>query len=644
MLTKSATVKYTDPGTPLTIAHNKINAVIIDDLNKDGFTDLVLWPSNYVYAVSLDPIVWVNQKGTSFVADAKSVIKNASPYQFFRDMVQGDFNQDGYTDYFLVDQGWELNNRDPSTFVGATPALLRGTATGVEWVTADKFVQASDGGKTFNHIGDTADYDGDGDLDIVIAAMTPNQKYQSRIYKNDGAGNFTLQEGAFPKYDIDPSGATFIKLGGQYSIAVGFLRMWDANSPVPQAPTILGQKNGVFTESFRLDKPNLGSGRERNYNAEDMFNQDVNGDGLEDLLIMWATETSQGVQEGLSNLSGKGNESRYTDISNNLVTVYLQTADGKLKSTGDVYSLQGIGSAFQLFFADFNRDGHIDFWNTAYGIHPGRVDKLVWLNDGTGKFANPTTTMFQLPGNFNSASNTSPYFFDANNDGVIDVVTTNFTMAPEGGKSTGQILNLYLSPTPVKTDTPTITVSTTTTTTTPTVTVATDTVVTTTAPVTATTPATTTPVTTTPVTTTPAVDPIVVKAAVTTTKVDDQVVRLYDAALDRVPDVGGLEYWVGQMQSGMPLSTVAGHFIASPEFASLYGANPGNEQFVTLLYNNVLDRTPDTAGLNWWTGQIQSGAHTRTSALLGFSESAENIAKFETLALIGVDTLVPGGG
>ena len=36
-----------------------------------------------------------------------------------------------------------------------------------------------------------------------------------------------------------------------------------------------------------------------------------------------------------------------------------------------------------------------------------------------------------------------------------------------------------------------------------------------------------------------------------------QVVRLYEAALDRLPDQGGLNYWIGALQHGQPLSALA---------------------------------------------------------------------------------------
>ena len=99
--------------------------------------------------------------------------------------------------------------------------------------------------------------------------------------------------------------------------------------------------------------------------------------------------------------------------------------------------------------------------------------------------------------------------------------------------------------------------------------------------------------------------------------------RIYRAAFDRVPDGAGLGYWMKQMDNGMDITQVAQNFINSAEFASLYGADPSNTVFVTKLYNNVLHRTPDADGLNYWLGSFANGL-TRAGMLAYFSESDEN--------------------
>ncbi len=112
--------------------------------------------------------------------------------------------------------------------------------------------------------------------------------------------------------------------------------------------------------------------------------------------------------------------------------------------------------------------------------------------------------------------------------------------------------------------------------------------------------------------------------------------RLYNASFKRLPDADGLEYWIKQFSSGAnSIRVVASSFLGSAEFAERYGSNVTDEKFVNTLYQNVLGRDPDTSGLNYWLGQLNSGAETRYEALLGFAESAENKGLFTEMTGLG---------
>ena len=73
-----------------------------------------------------------------------------------------------------------------------------------------------------------------------------------------------------------------------------------------------------------------------------------------------------------------------------------------------------------------------------------------------------------------------------------------------------------------------------------------------------------------------------------------QAYRLYQAAFARVPDMPGVAYHMNDMESnGLVLWNIANNFLASPEFKSKYGENPTDEEYVNLLYQNVLGRSAD---------------------------------------------------
>ena len=102
----------------------------------------------------------------------------------------------------------------------------------------------------------------------------------------------------------------------------------------------------------------------------------------------------------------------------------------------------------------------------------------------------------------------------------------------------------------------------------------------------------------------------------------DDIYRLYRATLDRDPDLNGFLNWTARLADGMPFLTAVSGFVNSAEFAQTYGAT-GNEAFVTLLYDNVLDRAPDDRGLANWTGRLDRGEMSRAQVVQGFAQSHE---------------------
>ncbi|MEX0431663.1 DUF4214 domain-containing protein [Spiribacter insolitus] len=102
-----------------------------------------------------------------------------------------------------------------------------------------------------------------------------------------------------------------------------------------------------------------------------------------------------------------------------------------------------------------------------------------------------------------------------------------------------------------------------------------------------------------------------------------QAYRLYEAAFNRTPDAEGLRYWADELETDMSLEDVANAFVESPEFETRYGANISDEEFVTRLYENVLDRAPDAGGKAYWLGELE-GELDRDDVLVSFSESPEN--------------------
>ncbi|MCG2586574.1 YHYH protein [Massilia sp. TS11] len=105
-----------------------------------------------------------------------------------------------------------------------------------------------------------------------------------------------------------------------------------------------------------------------------------------------------------------------------------------------------------------------------------------------------------------------------------------------------------------------------------------------------------------------------------------QIYRLYQAAFSRVPDAGGLGFWISVMDNGASLGEIAAGFTREAEFTRLFGASTDSTAFVTALYRNALHREPDSGGLAYWKDILDKQKGTASAVFLAFSESAENKA------------------
>lgn len=101
----------------------------------------------------------------------------------------------------------------------------------------------------------------------------------------------------------------------------------------------------------------------------------------------------------------------------------------------------------------------------------------------------------------------------------------------------------------------------------------------------------------------------------------DDVFRLYQATLGRAPDFDGWLNWVGNFAQGMSYSAIATGFIKSKEYEKVYGAT-SKDDFVKLLYNNVLGRDPDEGGFQNWMNHLNNGM-SRERVVQGFAQSDE---------------------
>ena len=96
-----------------------------------------------------------------------------------------------------------------------------------------------------------------------------------------------------------------------------------------------------------------------------------------------------------------------------------------------------------------------------------------------------------------------------------------------------------------------------------------------------------------------------------TTQTD--VAQLYTAFFDRAPDADGLAYWVNQLQTGLiTLEQMASNWVnEQPEGQAKYPNGTSDTAFLDAIYQNVLGRSPDAEGQQYWLNQLSSGSMSR---------------------------------
>ncbi|MCO8164196.1 DUF3616 domain-containing protein [Pseudomonas sp. 21LCFQ010] len=98
------------------------------------------------------------------------------------------------------------------------------------------------------------------------------------------------------------------------------------------------------------------------------------------------------------------------------------------------------------------------------------------------------------------------------------------------------------------------------------------------------------------------------------------IIALYQAAFGRTPDSAGLQFWTQQVRGGASLNDITQSFAQSTEFASVSAGSA--TQLVASLYQNTLGRAPDAAGLAYWSAQLSNGGSV-SNLLTSFTTSAE---------------------
>ena len=97
--------------------------------------------------------------------------------------------------------------------------------------------------------------------------------------------------------------------------------------------------------------------------------------------------------------------------------------------------------------------------------------------------------------------------------------------------------------------------------------------------------------------------------------------RLYRVCLDREPEKQGLTWWVSRLKAKQETGgSCAWGFFDSTEFKN---HKYNNSAFLDHAYQAFFDRRADTAGKNWWLGEMKKGMTRKDVITKGFAVSNE---------------------
>lgn len=91
-------------------------------------------------------------------------------------------------------------------------------------------------------------------------------------------------------------------------------------------------------------------------------------------------------------------------------------------------------------------------------------------------------------------------------------------------------------------------------------------------------------------------------------EIEKSITEIYIATFGRAPDKDGLEYWSSEFKSGnMTLSEINKNFYYEQDEGKNLFENSSDDEFIENIYSNVLGRSADIDGKNYWLSQLESG-------------------------------------
>ncbi|WP_395010431.1 tandem-95 repeat protein, partial [Undibacterium sp.] len=93
-----------------------------------------------------------------------------------------------------------------------------------------------------------------------------------------------------------------------------------------------------------------------------------------------------------------------------------------------------------------------------------------------------------------------------------------------------------------------------------------------------------------------------------------QVAQLYVSLFGRAPEADGFNYWCSELGKGKTFQQIAQEMFNVEPSRAWYPTSLSNQEIVSKFYVNVLGRTADVDGLNYWTSRLNTETNTGSAA------------------------------
>ena len=543
-----------------------------------------------------------------------------------------DLNRDNITDIVQLDFGL-----DAPPYPGGLNHIYLSSTKDKKLVDVSGKIEQS---VSLNHAASAGDMNGDGYPDLLINSISQGNQY----YLNDAQGNFKLRQDLIPRptknglvLTATSSGTIDANQDGYLDWVIG---RWEVDNSISASQILINDGKADFTKTTPILLPASVVPKEIILDAKEI---DINKDGLPDLMLsithgggsasshdeayyntayiqllinqgngQFKDETALRLPSDLANQLKKSwymsldavdfNHDGYVDImahgaNNKSVSIVLMNqGNGQFKETWS----SEVGTPTTL--ADVNNDGMMDILSMSYitglttvavelntlssgGIYDAKLDGNRLIGSGgndTMRGSDSADSFKGKAGNdaINGGKGIDTAIYEGNRkdykiskvDGNIDIIDSRLN--GEGKDTLAQIERLQFADSSVNLN-------------------------------------------------------IAANAASIKPQDLQLLEELYVAFFNRVPDADGLDYWITHFKAGLSINQIADSFYAAAIlFTSLthYSADMSNDDFVRIIYKNVLGRYGDTAppaeDVNYWSNSLQNGTTSKGSLVTAMLTAA----------------------